>query len=174
MRLPSSISIAITPPPSETSDSGSDTHLETRSLRHHIRLRTSSPASRKSLLSVSSTRGDGDVDHTETTTRRQSRRRGFSGSSLLNPQNCVKSEQIPHGQPPAQPSVQGPEAGDLEGANGPESVVPSGSADNPSPIPSSGGTSHYTITSVDHSFVSPHTHISRIFSHGTSLRINPR
>lgn len=150
MRLPSSISIAINPPPSETSDSGSDTPLETRSLRHHISLRTASPVSRKSLLSVSAAASNGEVDHTETTTRRRSQRRGFSSSSLLNPQSHVKSEQIPQGH---QPSVQGPELG--EGATGAESLVALGSADNPSPIPSSGATSHYTISPVDHHLVSP-------------------
>jgi hypothetical protein len=150
MRLSSSspVSITLTAPTSEAGDSGSDTAQETRSLRHHIRLRTSSPASRKSLLSLTAN-ANGVADHTETTTRRRTRSRGLSGSSLLK--NNLKSEEIPSPTAAPQTSVQGTEAG--EGATGPGFFGSSGSADNPSPS----STSHYTIVPVDQSFVSPIT-----------------
>lgn len=159
MRLPSPISIAITAAPTcDASDSGSDavTAHETRSIRHHIRLRTaSSPTRRKALLSP-----PGEVDHTEVTARRRTRTRGSSGSSLLNPatsiaidQNTVNGnvngEKSPLNAPShTQPSVQGPEA--RKGATGPG---PAGSADNPVASPSS-GIPHYSVLPVDQSFVS--------------------
>ena len=149
----SPVSITLTAPVGE-SDSGRHTVHETRSLRHHIRLRTSSPASRKSLLSLSAT-ANGDADHTEITTRRRARSRGWSGSSLLK--HNVKCEVTPGTQ---QRSVQESEVGEAgEGTSGP--AAPVGSADSP---PSSA--SHYTIAPVDQSFVSrihQPTHISGFF-----------
>lgn len=178
MRIPSSISIVLTAPSTSdtststsTSDSGSDTGPEGRSIRRHIKLRTASSSPgrsrsgsgcRKDLLSASAT--PVIVDHTETTARNsrlniQTRSRGSSGSSLLNPAvgiaHHVSSENLP------QPSAQGPEG--REGGIGPGPL--GGSADNPS-------APHYTIPPVDQSFVSLiTTHIfATSFSHGSWQR----
>lgn len=153
----SPVSITLTAPMGE-GDSGSHTAHETRSLRHHIRLRTSSPASRKSLLSVSAT-ANGDANHTETTTRQRARSRGWSGSSLLK--HNVKCEVTPGTQ---QRSVAESEVGEAgEGTSGPAALA--GSADSPSSS-ASAIASHYTIAPVDQSFVSrihQPTHISGFF-----------
>ena len=167
MRMPSSISIAIAAPPaSDTSDSGSDAGHETRSIRRHIKLRTSSPARRKELLSATPVANGVAVDHTETTARKNprlniaTRSRGSSRSSLLNPAVGValqvEGENLPQPQP--QPSAPGPDS--REGATGPTGYA--GSADNPA-------APHYTIQSVDRSLVSLiTTHIfAPSFSHGT-------
>lgn len=181
MRIPSSISIVLTAPSTSetgtgtsTSDSGSDTGHEGRSIRRHIKLRTASSSPgrsgcRKDLLSATPLASGAIVDHTETTARNsrlniQTRSRGSSGSSLLNPAVGIAHHVSQSSENLPQPPAQGPEG--REGGIGP--VWPGslgGSADNPS-------APHYTIQPVDQSFVSLiTTHIfATSFSHGSWQR----